>query len=81
MVESAGRGPAIDKEGGRRASSLEVYSMISVQRLEDLMVPRFFWFDLRLQWSLNSTYGVPVSTWLGRQGKGQKPEDKPAVPF
>ena len=27
-------------------SSGEEYSMISMQRLEDLMVPRFFWLDL-----------------------------------
>src|SRR6266567_7692773 len=27
-------------------SSGEEYSMISVQRLDDLMVPRFFWLDL-----------------------------------
>lgn len=26
-------------------SSGEEYSIISVQRLDDLMVPRFFWFD------------------------------------
>jgi len=29
-------------------SSGEVNSMISVQRLEDLMVPRFCWLDLAL---------------------------------
>ena len=35
--------------------------MISVQRLEQRMVPRFCWFDLRLAESLYSMYGVPVS--------------------
>jgi hypothetical protein len=28
------------------ASSGEVYSTISVHKLEDLIVPKFFWFDL-----------------------------------
>eukprot|EP00972_Heterocapsa_arctica_P052164 7672570-Heterocapsa_arctica.AAC.1 len=35
--------------------------MISVQKFELLMVPRFCWFDLRLQWSLYRMCGVPVS--------------------
>lgn len=43
-------------------SSGLVYSMISVQRLLHLMVPRFCWLDLRLQLSLYSMYGLPVST-------------------
>lgn len=43
-------------------SSGLVYSMISVHRLLHLMVPRFCWLDLRLQLSLYSMYGLPVST-------------------
>lgn len=39
-------GRAIDARLQTAVSSGEEYSMISVQRLEDLMVPRFFWFDL-----------------------------------
>merc|ERR1719313_2869545 len=35
--------------------------MISVQRFEQWMVPRFCWFDLRLAESLYNMYGVPVS--------------------
>merc|ERR1719272_554796 len=35
--------------------------MISVHRLELRMVPKFCWLDLRLQESLYSMYGVPVS--------------------
>merc|ERR1719203_1119987 len=35
--------------------------MISVQRFEQWMVPRFCWFDLRFAWSLYNMYGVPVS--------------------
>ena len=35
-------------------SSGDVYSMISVHRLEHLMVPRFCWLDLRLHVSLYS---------------------------
>src|ERR1051325_10669661 len=42
-------------------SSAEVYSRISVQRLDDLMVPRFCWLLLRLQASLYNMYGLPVS--------------------
>lgn len=34
-----------------------------VHRLDDLMVPRFCWLDLRLAWSLYSMKGLPVSTW------------------
>jgi hypothetical protein len=30
---------------GSADSSGEEYSIISVQRLDDLIVPRFFWFD------------------------------------
>ena len=46
-----------------RTSSGAVYSTISVQRLEDLIVPRFFWLLLKLHASLYNMYGVPVSTW------------------
>src|SRR4051794_34332804 len=42
-------------------SSGDVYSTISVQRLEQRMVPRFCWLDFLLHASLNSMYGVPVS--------------------
>ena len=43
-------------------SSGAVYSTISVHRFELLIVPRFCWLLLRLQASLKSMYGVPVST-------------------
>ena len=36
-------------------SSGEVYSMISVQRFEQWIVPRFCWLDLRLAWSWRNT--------------------------
>jgi hypothetical protein len=39
-------GSAIEARLQTAVSSGEEYSMISVQRLEDLIVPRFFWFDL-----------------------------------
>jgi hypothetical protein len=42
-------------------SSFDVYSMISQHKLELLIVPKFYWFDLELAWSLKSIYGVPVS--------------------
>lgn len=35
-------------------SSFEVYSMISVHRLLDLIVPRFYWLDFELHESLNN---------------------------
>lgn len=35
-------------------SSGEVYSMISLHKLEQWMVPKFCWLDLRLAWSWNS---------------------------
>ena len=44
-------------------SSGAVYSTISVHRLLHLMVPRFCWLLLRLQLSLYSMKGVPVSIW------------------
>merc|ERR1719183_1713189 len=40
--------------------------MISVQRFEQWMVPRFCWLDLRFAASLYSMYGVPVSIWDSR---------------
>merc|ERR1719481_743550 len=52
---------AMDARLQTATSSLELYSTISVHRLEHLMVPRFCWFDFRLQASLYSMYGVPVS--------------------
>jgi hypothetical protein len=33
-------------------SSLSVYSSISVHKLEDLIVPKFYWLDFLLQESL-----------------------------
>lgn len=45
----------------QHTSSELVYSTISVQRLLDLMVPKFCWLLFRLQASLYSMYGVPVS--------------------
>src|SRR3569833_3332306 len=47
-------------------SSGAQYSTISVHRLELRMVPRFFWLLLRLQWSLYSMKGVPVSVCASR---------------
>ena len=44
-------------------SSGAVYSIISVHRLEDLIVPRFCWLDLAFAASLYNIYGVPVSIW------------------
>ena len=54
-------GRAIDAKLQTAVSPGEVNSMISVQRLLDLMVPKFCWFDLALHASLKSTYGVPDS--------------------
>ena len=48
------RGSAIDARLQPAVSSGAVYSTISVHRLEHLMVPRFCWLLLRLQWSLYS---------------------------
>jgi hypothetical protein len=56
------RGSAMEARLQTAVSSGEVYSTISVHRLELRMVPRFCWFDLRLQVSLYSMYGFPVST-------------------
>ena len=42
-------------------SSAEVYSRISVQRLDDFIVPKFCWLDFLLQESLYKRYGFPVS--------------------
>jgi hypothetical protein len=57
------RGSAIDARLHTAVSSGLVNSMISVQRLDDLIVPRFCWFDFRFAESLKSMYGLPVSTW------------------
>jgi hypothetical protein len=43
-------------------SSGEEYSMISVQRLDDLMVPRFFWFDFP-ETGLVITNGLYLKTY------------------
>ena len=43
----------------------------SVHRLDDLIVPRFFWLLFMLHASLYSMYGLPVSTWQG-QGQDKK---------
>ena len=42
-------------------SSFEVNSIISVHKFDDLIVPKFFWFDFLLAASLYKIYGVPVS--------------------
>ena len=55
------RGSATDARLHTATSSGEVNSTISVHRLEQRMVPRFCWLDLRLAESLYSMYGVPVS--------------------
>ena len=46
------RGSAIDARLQTATSSGEVNSMISVHRLEQRIVPRFCWLDLRLAESL-----------------------------
>ena len=56
----------IDARLHTATSSGAVYSMISVQRLELLMVPRFCWLLLLLHASLKSMYGVPVSICASR---------------
>ncbi len=48
------RGSASEARLHTATSFGSVYSMISVQRLELLMVPRFCWLDLRLAESLYS---------------------------
>merc|ERR1719330_1921884 len=56
-------GNAIEAKLHTATSSDEVYSMISVHRFEQWIVPKFCWLDLRFAWSLYSMYGVPVSIW------------------
>jgi len=58
-------------------SSGEVYSRISVHRLEQRMVPRFCWLLFRLQESLNSMYGLPVSTCVETDVQVSAPERRP----
>jgi hypothetical protein len=43
-------GRAMDARLQTAVSSGAEYSMISVQRLDDLIVPRFFWLDLAVKW-------------------------------
>ena len=45
-------GSAIEAKLQTAVSLESEYSIISVQRLEDLIVPRFFWFDFILAESL-----------------------------
>ena len=45
-------GSAIDARLQTAISSLEVYSIISVHKFEDLMVPKFFWLDFLFAASL-----------------------------
>ena len=52
--QQAHLGSAIDARLHTADSSGLLYSIISVQRLLHLMVPRFCWLDLRLQVSLYS---------------------------
>ena len=54
-------GSAMDAKLQTATSSLDVYSIISVHKFDERMVPKFFWFDLRFAASLYSMYGVPVS--------------------
>src|SRR6476660_8966779 len=54
-------GNEIDARLHTAISSAAVYSMISVHRFDERIVPRFFWFDLRLAASLYDMYGVAVS--------------------
>ena len=44
-------------------SSGAEYSTISQHKLEDLIIPKFFWLDLLLHESLYNINGVPVSVW------------------
>ena len=60
------RGSAIEARLHTAISPAEVYSTISVHRLEPRMQPRFCWLDLRLHASLYSMYGVPVSICASR---------------
>lgn len=57
-------GSARDARLQTAVSSGEEYSMISVQRLEDLMVPRFCWLDLpamrRQDMRTNSGEGLTI---------------------
>ena len=46
-------GKARDARLQTAVSSGEEYSMISVQRFDDLIVPRFFWLDLPGDTELN----------------------------
>jgi hypothetical protein len=43
-------GSAMDARLQTAVSSGAEYSMTSVQRLDDLIVPRFFWLDLAAGW-------------------------------
>jgi hypothetical protein len=52
LLTKAGR--EIEAKLQTATSSLEVNSIISVQRLLDLMVPKCCWLDFLLQWSLKS---------------------------
>merc|ERR1719453_2951182 len=54
-------GSATEAKLQTATSSGDVYWTISVQRLLDLMVPRFCWLLLALHASLYNMYGVPVS--------------------
>ncbi len=58
---STKRGSAMEAKLHTAISSGAVYSMISVHRFDERMVPKFFWFDFPLQASLYSMYGLPVS--------------------
>ena len=62
LFSTTNRGSAMDARLHTAVSSGEVNSTISVQRLDERMVPRFCWLDLRLHASLKSMYGLPVST-------------------
>ena len=54
-------GKAIEARLQTAISSSDVYSKISVHKFEDLIVPKFFWFDFLFAESLYNMYGVPVS--------------------
>ena len=68
-------GKAIEARLQTADSSGLVYSMISVHKLLHLMVPRFCWLDLRLQLSLYSMYGLPVSTCSGNVSSQSHPDN------
>ncbi|KAH3677659.1 hypothetical protein OGATHE_000313 [Ogataea polymorpha] len=74
--DSTKAGRAIDAKLHTATSSGDEYSTISQHKLDDLMIPRFFWLVLELQASLYSMNGVPVSVWASKMALGRR-EQRP----